>query len=100
MFSDTSHIALPGILALLGWAAFYFLRSYIRPLFSPLRVIPGPDKPHWLRGHFGQIIEDINTGDAEQKWMAQFGHTFKFKAFFSVSLPIFPPSIPFHSFCQ
>lgn len=95
MFSDISHIALGGILALLGWPTFYILRAYIRPLFSPLRYIPGPDKPHWLRGHFGRIIEDTNTGDTEQKWFAQFGHTLKFKAFLNVSLPNSPLSFPF-----
>jgi hypothetical protein len=92
--STMSHIALGSTLGLLGWTAFCFLRAYIRPLFSPLRVIPGPDKPHWLYGHFGRIISDTNTGDTEQKWMAQFGHVFKFKAFFSVRLPNLPRSLP------
>lgn len=84
--SPMSHIALGSTLALLGWTAFSFLRAYISPLFSPLRVIPGPDKPHWLHGHFGRVIADTNTGDSERKWMAQFGHIYKFKAFFSVRL--------------
>ena len=82
-----SQIALGGTVAataLVGWVALHTLRSYLSPLFSPLRVVPGPDEPHWFKGHFASIAADINTGDIERKWMAEFGHIFKFKAFFNV----------------
>jgi len=89
-----SRVALGSTLGLLGWTSFCVLRAYIRPLFSPLRVIPGPDKPHWLYGHFRQIKADANTGDTKQKWMAQFGHIYRFKAFFNVRLPDFLLALP------
>ena len=79
-----SQIALGGTFVLVGWVTLHALRAYLSPLFSPLRVVPGPDKPHWFKGHFGSIATDTNTGDTERKWMAEFGPIFKFKAFFNV----------------
>jgi len=91
--STITQIALGGTIALLAWPAFYFLRAYITPRFSPLTVVPGPDNPHWLRGHFGDIITDTNTGDSERRWLANSGHIYKFKAFFSVRLSGFLASL-------
>jgi hypothetical protein len=81
-----SQIALGGPLFVVGWAGFYAVRAYLWPFFSPLRVVPGPEKSHWLKGNFGEIIAEPNTGDAERKWMAEFGPVLKFKALFNVYL--------------
>ena len=43
-----STFALTGALLLLGWVALHVLRPF-RRLFSPLRVVPDPDEPHWLK---------------------------------------------------
>jgi hypothetical protein len=83
-FPSLHHSALVGTLFIVGYAGFDILRGFLRPFFSPLRVVPGPDKPHWLKGHFGQIAAETNSGDSERKWMADYGHVFKFKGFFNV----------------
>ena len=81
-----THVALGGTFVLVGWVAFHAFRAYVSPLFSPLRVVPGPDNPHWFKGHFGSVIAEPNTGDTERRWMAEFGHIVAFKAFFNVRI--------------
>jgi hypothetical protein len=91
-FPSLSHIVLSGTLFVVGSACFY---AVLWPLFSPLRVVPGPDKPHWLKGHSGHIIAETNSGDSERKWMANYGHVIKFKAFFNVRFRHSGPLRPF-----
>jgi hypothetical protein len=81
-FPPLHHIALVVALFIVGCAALYILRAFLSPFFSPLRVVPGPDKPHWFKGHMD--ISEINSGDSRRKWMANYGHVFKLKGFFNV----------------
>jgi hypothetical protein len=77
------HVAVVVALFIVGCPGFYVLCAFLWPLFLPSRVVPGPDKPHWFKGHMD--MSETNTGDSERKWMAIYGHVFKFRGFFNVS---------------
>jgi hypothetical protein len=83
-FPSLHHIALVGTLFIVGCAGFYVLHAFLWPFFSPLRVVPGPDKPHWFKGHLGHMMAETNSGDSLRKWMADYGHVLKLKGFFNV----------------
>ncbi|KAF7358749.1 Cytochrome P450 [Mycena sanguinolenta] len=58
----------------------YIYRLVHWHMFSPFRYMPGPPNPSLLYGNFGRV-----TFPTTQKWQAEYGPTFKFHNFLSVS---------------
>ncbi|KAI0060548.1 cytochrome P450 [Artomyces pyxidatus] len=53
----------------------------VLPYFSPLRDLQGPTAPSWLYGN----VKELQRSEAsalQDKWIAEYGHIFKFKGFF------------------
>ncbi|KAJ7648294.1 cytochrome P450 [Mycena polygramma] len=76
------------LISLLGTAGAYalyeVLRAVYRELTSPLRHIPGPKSAHWLYGNMKEFMEDEDSG-LEERWVQEYGTTFKFHRFFGQS---------------
>ena len=62
---------------------FGFIKRLVRPLFSPLRELPGP-KPSSI--FLGSVREAFNA-EVYETWAQDFGSTFVFKQFFNVRIP-------------
>ena len=59
------------------------LRFFIRPFFSSFRDLKGPSSPSFVFGN----LEQIRRAEAlklHEKWVAEYGKTMKYKAFFGV----------------
>ncbi|KAJ6458410.1 cytochrome P450 [Mycena vitilis] len=76
------------LISLLGTAGAYalyeVLRAVYRELTSPLRHIPGPKSTHWFYGNMKEFMEDEDSG-LEERWVQEYGTTFKFHRFFGQS---------------
>ncbi|EIN09989.1 cytochrome P450 [Punctularia strigosozonata HHB-11173 SS5] len=75
-----TNVALAGIAAASGFLGFSLLRILVRPLFSPLRYIPGPPGGSLLKGHADAFWEPRKESIIEE-WIAKYGHVLKFKNF-------------------
>ena len=53
---------------------FYVVSKLVRPLFSPLRDLPGPASPSLLFGHLSQIFKAL-PGELHEKWVNEYGPT-------------------------
>lgn len=64
-------------------SAFDILQRILRPLFSPLRLLPGPPSSSWL---FGNLLEirALDNVDPHEQWFKQYGPVFKYKGFLNV----------------
>ncbi|KAJ6564735.1 cytochrome P450 [Mycena capillaripes] len=76
---------LAAIVGTLGAYALYEILSLVhRELTSPLRHLPGPKSTHWFYGNLKEIIDDEDSG-LEERWVQQYGRTWKFHRFFGQS---------------
>ncbi|TDL20681.1 cytochrome P450 [Rickenella mellea] len=80
-----SHMLSPFVTAA-GAIALYYLfkvvRLFVRPVFSPLRDLPGPKTYNLILGHLGYIHKSENSpGELREKWVEEYGKTFVYKGF-------------------
>ncbi|THH06392.1 hypothetical protein EW146_g9624 [Bondarzewia mesenterica] len=67
------------------------LRYALRPYFSPVRHVRGPESKSLLYGNLLDLFE-YDDGDMHEQWRAEYGDVYKYKGFFNVRL-----SVPFPS---
>ncbi|KAJ7629036.1 cytochrome P450 [Roridomyces roridus] len=77
-----AHLLLGALGALVLYAVLYAAYLVYRELASPLRPMRGPRNPSLLFGNLKEISSDLS---AISDWRAQFGPTFQFRGFFSMS---------------
>lgn len=87
-------VALAGVAAASVVLCFSLVRVLVRPLFSPLRHVPGPPGGSLLLGHADAFWEPRKESVIEE-WIAKYGHILKFKDFLNVSVSrnYIPPTI-------
>ena len=73
----------------IAYAFFKLAKAAIRPLFSPLRHLPGPPNPSFIFGNFKQIWHAEKSVLYEQ-WIDQYGTTLKYKGLLNVR-PLLSP---------
>ncbi|KAJ3724078.1 cytochrome P450 [Lentinula raphanica] len=74
------------ILSIFGSIGLYGMFLLGRFLYqeatSPLKNLPGPPNPSWIRGN-AKEIQKAELGTLHEKWVEQYGSTFVFKWFFA-----------------
>lgn len=75
------------VLALVGKDLYQFIRGTLRPLFSPLRLVPGPPSGGFLMGNLRAIFE-ADPVVLHEKWAKEYGPVVKYKTFVNVSLSL------------
>ena len=68
-----------------GKDLYEFIRGTIQPLFSHLRVVPGPPSDGFFMGNLKAIL-DADPVVLHEKWAREYGPVVKYKMFFNVSL--------------
>ncbi|KAA1468405.1 cytochrome P450 [Dentipellis sp. KUC8613] len=70
-------VALLLIARFLVWAAYLFV---IAPRLDPLRHLPGPDGSA-MQNHFREVMDPNISQDTHERWVKQYGRTFRFHGF-------------------
>ncbi|TDL20680.1 cytochrome P450 [Rickenella mellea] len=70
-----------------AWAIslYYFfkvVRLLVRPMFSPLRDLPGPKTSNLILGHLDEIRKAQNA-EVHERWVEEYGKTLVYKQFFN-----------------
>jgi hypothetical protein len=60
----------------------YRAYTYVFPA-TLLHKLPGPTNGHFFLGHLPEIF-DSASGDAQQRWVDQYGHVMAYRAFLNV----------------
>ncbi len=55
----------------------------VRPMFWPLRHLPGPKSPSLIFGNMNEIMKG-GPGEVHEDWVEKYGNTLTYKAFFNV----------------
>ena len=63
---------------------YKLLEVFIKPLFSPLRDLPGPPSPSFVFGNLKEIF-DADNSVLHEAWTEKYGHTLMYRAWFNVS---------------
>lgn len=75
--------------ALLALVTWRFVKLFSTPHNSShnssLRDLPAPPNASWLYGNSKQIFKD-DVAVAQEAWVQEYGHVFKYKGFLSVGL--------------
>ncbi|KAF9534060.1 cytochrome P450 [Crepidotus variabilis] len=72
------------VLALLAYIVLKLVETAYREWKSPLKVLPGPSSPSFLYGNMKQIW-DAEAGELHEKWVEEFGSTFRYQSFVGMS---------------
>lgn len=79
----SSQILIPALILIVTSGLVKIARLLRHRLIS-LRSIPGPPSAHWFWGDFGAAGQgDLN--DVHDRWIAEYGNTFKFHGVLNVS---------------
>jgi hypothetical protein len=73
---------LPYLVIVLVAYGLYWAYTYVFPA-TLLYKLPGPPNGHFFLGHLPEIF-DSASGDAQQRWMDQYGHVMAYRAFLNV----------------
>jgi hypothetical protein len=76
-----------------AYVLYIVMRHHIRVYRSPLRSLPGPKSPHWVKGNFVDVKEE-NSIRMQEEWVKTYGHVLKYHSLFGVR---FPFQFPRHS---
>lgn len=84
--ADPAHHATPqhsltATVSLALYAAYVYLAALVRPSFSYLRDVPGPDRDSVLWGSLPKILE-AEPGRPGVEWMEEFGEVVRYTGFF------------------
>lgn len=77
-------LSLAALSTLAAYGLFKLLRVVVRPLSSPLRVLPGPASSSLIFGNMGEIRR-ADTSSQHEAWIQQYGKVMQYKAFLGVS---------------
>ena len=72
------------VLIIIVTLGLFKIARFLRRQFISLHAIPGPPSTHWFWGNFGQL-RDGGLNNIYEKWVAEYGSTFKFHIIFNVS---------------
>lgn len=75
------------VLALAGKDLYQFIRGTLHPLFSPLRLVPGPPSDGFFMGNLPAIFK-ADPIVLHEKWAKEYGPVIKYKVFVNVSLSL------------
>ena len=81
-------LSLAALATLTAYGVIRVVRWFVRPLWSPLRVLPGPPNPSLIYGNLSEIRKS-DFSELHEKWAEQYGRVMKYKAFFGVYLEFF-----------
>jgi hypothetical protein len=83
--TDVRQYALYAFSAAAAYGVYRVAKLVANP--SPLRTLPGPPNPSWLRGNFSLIAAASKTDSVDELfegWAAEYGPTYMFNTLFSV----------------
>lgn len=76
--------ALLGAFSLIILSSYGIVRDVVKPYFSPLRSLKGPDGASFFFGHLKVVTEDKVPGSWEKAQHDKYGHVFVTKAWLNV----------------
>lgn len=83
-----TQVFVSGVFICATWGVW---KLFIRPWFSPLRRIPGPESKSFFWGNVLEPHKAENIAKVWEAWFADFGHVFVAKGFFNVRTTQPPP---------
>jgi hypothetical protein len=69
-----------------AYVLYILMRRRISAYRSPLRNVPGPGGPHWLKGNFTEAQETDATR-LQEEWVRKYGHVLKYQSLLWVRFP-------------